>query len=127
MLTYAHGGGYMPLRRALAEHLRLARSVCCEHEQVLITSGIHQSVSVLARLLADVGGTVLMEYPGYWGARRVFASLGPTPVPVDMADPGRATSPALLRPSPRFIFVRPSNPYRVRWGTGVGGRGVRQR
>src|SRR3546814_15357535 len=46
MLTYAHGGGYMPLRRALAEHLRLARSVCCEPEQVLITSGIHQSVSV---------------------------------------------------------------------------------
>lgn len=111
MLSYANGGGYMPLRRALAEHLRLARSVRCEPEQVLITSGIHQSISVLARLLSDVGDTALMENPGYWGIRSVLTSLGVTPIPVDMDDEGMAPSPELLRSPPRFIFVTPSHQY----------------
>ncbi|MGT2492704.1 hypothetical protein ACU4GD_24710 [Cupriavidus basilensis] len=35
LLTYAHNGGYMPLRRVLAEHLRLVRSVRCEPEQII--------------------------------------------------------------------------------------------
>src|SRR3546814_15493417 len=40
LLTYAHGAGYMPLRRALAEHLRLSRSVKCEADQIVLTSEI---------------------------------------------------------------------------------------
>jgi GntR family transcriptional regulator/MocR family aminotransferase len=122
MLTYAHGGGYMPLRRALADYLRLARSVRCEPEQVLITSGIHQSVSVLARLLSDIGDTALMENPGYWGVRSVLASLGVTPVPVDVDDQGLSPSPEQLGASPRFVFVTPSHQYPLGMVMGVARR-----
>ena len=34
----AHVGGYLPLRAALAEHLRTARGVLCQPEQILITT-----------------------------------------------------------------------------------------
>ncbi len=45
LMTYAPGGGYRPLRRALADYLRVARSANCQPEQIIITTGIHQSDS----------------------------------------------------------------------------------
>ena len=111
LLTYAHGAGYLPLRRALAEHLRLSRSVKCEADQIVLTSGIHQSLSLLARLLGDYGNTAWMENPGYWGARSTLAACGITPVPVAVDDEGMAPSPQQLRDPPRFIFVTPSHQY----------------
>ena len=111
LLTYAHGAGYMPLRQALAEHLRLSRSVKCEADQVVLTTGIHQSISLLSRLLGDNGNTAWMENPGYWGARSTLAACGITPIPVAVDDEGMAPSPEQLRDPPRFIFVTPSHQY----------------
>ncbi|MDN7450335.1 PLP-dependent aminotransferase family protein [Burkholderia multivorans] len=52
---YALDGGYAPLRAAVARYLKISRSVVCEPEQVIITSGTHQSIDLCARLLADPG------------------------------------------------------------------------
>ncbi|AOB29293.1 DNA-binding protein [Bordetella bronchiseptica] len=111
LLTYAHGAGHMPLRRALAEHLRLSRSVKCDADQIVVTSGIHQAVSVLARLLGDNGNTAWMENPGYWGARSTLMACGITPVAVAVDDEGMAPSAQQLQDPPRFIFVTPSHQY----------------
>jgi len=111
LLSYAHGGGYLPLRQTLAEHLRIARLVRCEPEQVLITTGIHQSLSVLARLLADHGDAAWMEDPGYWGARATLAACGMTPVAIPVDQEGLAPTPAQLREPPRLIVVTPSHQY----------------
>ncbi|OZI74363.1 PLP-dependent aminotransferase family protein [Bordetella genomosp. 12] len=111
LLTYANGSGYMPLRQALAEHLRLARSVRCEPDQIVITTGIHQSISLLSRLLGDTGNTAWMEDPGYWGARSTLVACGITPVPVAVDDEGMAPNPEQLQEPPRFIFVTPSHQY----------------
>ncbi|MFQ6707169.1 PLP-dependent aminotransferase family protein, partial [Bordetella pertussis] len=111
LLTYAYGAGYMPLRRALAEHLRLSRSVKCDADQIVVTSGIHQAVSVLARLLGDNGNTAWMENPGYWGARSTLMACGITPVAVAVDDEGMAPSAQQLQDPPRFIFVTPSHQY----------------
>ncbi|AOB41440.1 DNA-binding protein [Bordetella parapertussis] len=111
LLTYAYGAGYMPLRRALAEHLRLSRSVKCDADQIVVASGIHQAVSVLARLLGDNGNTAWMENPGYWGARSTLMACGITPVAVAVDDEGMAPSAQQLQDPPRFIFVTPSHQY----------------
>ncbi|AZW31823.1 PLP-dependent aminotransferase family protein [Bordetella bronchiseptica] len=111
LLTYAYGAGYMPLRRALAEHLRLSRSVKCDADQIVVTSGIHQAVSVLARLLGDNGNTAWMENPGYWGARSTLMACGITPVAVAVDNEGMAPSAQQLQDPPRFIFVTPSHQY----------------
>ncbi|ALM86694.1 DNA-binding protein [Bordetella sp. N] len=111
LLTYAHGAGYMPLRRVLTEHLRLSRAVRCEPEQVVLTTGIHQSISLLARLLGDAGDTAWMENPGYWGARSMLQACGIETLPVDVDDEGMAPAAAHLARPPRFIFVTPSHQY----------------
>jgi len=67
LLTYAPGGGYRPLRRALSDYLRVARSVKCSPDQIIITTGIHQSMDLAVRLLADVGDRAWVEEPCYWG------------------------------------------------------------
>ena len=87
LLTYAPGGGYRPLRRALADYLRVARSVKCSPDQVIITTGIHQSIDLAVRLLSDIGDRAWVEEPCYWGVRSVLqaAGLTLTPVPVDQS------------------------------------------
>ncbi|MFU1915386.1 PLP-dependent aminotransferase family protein [Bordetella avium] len=111
LLTYAYGAGYAPLRRAIAGHLRLARSVRCEPDQIVITTGIHQSISLLSRLLGDTGNTAWMEDPGYWGARSTLVACGITPVPVPVDEEGMAPDAAQMQEPPRFIFVTPSHQY----------------
>ena len=111
-LSYAPEGGLPALRSALAGHLRTARSVHCQPEQVIVTTGIHQSVDLAVRLLADPGDRVWVEEPCYWGLRSELKSLDLIlePVPVDAE--GLMLSPARLkRPAPRFVLVTPSHQY----------------
>jgi len=111
LLTYAHGPGYYPLREALCAHLRIARSVYCEPEQVIITGGIHQSLAVIALLLGDKGDKAWMEDPGYWGASTVLRTSGMTLEPVAVDEEGLAPTVEQAQQPPRFIFVTPSHQY----------------
>jgi GntR family transcriptional regulator/MocR family aminotransferase len=109
-LSYAPEGGLPALRVALAEHLRAARSVRCEPEQIIITTGIHQSIDLTTRLLADPGDGVWLEEPCYWGLRSTLKSLGMAllPVPVDAEGLNWA---ALGGEAPRFVIATPSHQY----------------
>jgi GntR family transcriptional regulator / MocR family aminotransferase len=102
--------GYRPLREALAEHLRVSRGVRCTSDRILIFSGVHQALDLVARMLLDRGDSVWMEDPGYFGARRVLeaADLKLVPVPVDHAglDVARGT---LVAPRARLAYVTPAH------------------
>ncbi|HCE08571.1 MAG TPA: DNA-binding protein [Oxalobacteraceae bacterium] len=111
LLTYGHGGGYLPLREAIAEYLRVVRSVNCNADQVLITSGIHHAIDLASKMLANVGDRAWVEDPCYWGTRSVLHSLNLKPVPIAVDDEGMRPQPADLRRPPRFIFVTPSHQY----------------
>ncbi|TDV09305.1 PLP-dependent aminotransferase family protein [Paraburkholderia caballeronis] len=111
LLTYAPGGGYRPLRRALSDYLRVARSVRCTPDQIVITTGIHQSIDLTVRLLTDVGDRAWVEEPCYWGVRSVLQSSGlklaPVPVDAEGLNPGERD----LRNPPRLALVTPSHQY----------------
>jgi len=111
LLTYAPGGGYRPLRRALSDYLRVARSVKCTPDQIIITTGIHQSIDLAVRLLTDVGDRAWVEEPCYWGARSVLQSSGLTLVPVPVDDEGLNPSESDLQTPPRLALVTPSHQY----------------
>lgn len=110
-LTYGHGGGYQPLREAVAGYLKVSRSVACETGQVVITSGIHQSIDLCMRLLSDPGDVAWVEDPCYWGARNLLAASGVTIRPIKVDGEGMCPSAADLQQVPRFIFVTPSHQY----------------
>jgi GntR family transcriptional regulator / MocR family aminotransferase len=111
MLDYSSTGGYAPLRRAVADYLRVFRSVQLEAEQVLITSGTQQSLELCAHLLADHGDTVWIEDPAYWGAVKAFMATGLKLHAVKVDDQGIAPQASDDAQAPRLIYVTPSHQY----------------
>lgn len=108
-LIYSHHGGNEELKRSLCEYLRVARSVRCEPEQMIITEGTHQSIDLLSRALCDVGDKVWIEDPGYWVIRNILSMNGLEvhAQPVDE----QGIHPKVDAPIPKLIFVTPSHQY----------------
>ena len=111
LLTYAPGGGLALLRHVLADYLRTSRSVRCTPEQIIITTGIHQSVDLAVRLLSDPGDVIWTEDPCYWGVRSVLhvSGLESRPIAVD-AEGVNPSSDDLAHP-PKLMLVTPSHQY----------------
>ncbi|BBM02124.1 hypothetical protein GL2_21980 [Microbulbifer sp. GL-2] len=76
LIGYGPSEGYQPLRQALAEYLRNSRGVRCSAEQIIITNGAQESLSLCAQVILNPGDTVTMENPGYRRARIAFQSAG---------------------------------------------------
>ena len=111
MLDYSSSGGYAPLRRAVADYLRVFRSVRLDADQVLITSGTQQSLELCAQLLADHGSTVWVEDPAYWGAVKAFTATGLKLHGVPVDEQGLAPQDRDEATAPRLIYVTPSHQY----------------
>ncbi len=111
MLDYSYSGGYAPLRRAVADYLRVFRSVQLDAEQVIITSGTQQSLELCAQMLADHGDTVWVEDPAYWGAVKAFMATGLKLHGVCVDEQGIAPTALDETARPRLIYVTPSHQY----------------
>jgi GntR family transcriptional regulator/MocR family aminotransferase len=111
MLDYNDSGGYAPLRRTVANYLRVSRSVPLEVEQVIVTSGTQQSMELCAQLLADHDDTVWLEDPAYWGAVKAFMATGLKLHPVAVDQHGIAPQVKDEASAPRLIYVTPSHQY----------------
>ncbi len=111
MLDYNNSGGYAPLRRAIADYLRVFRSVQLDADQVIVTTGTQQSLELCARMLADHGDTVWVEDPAYWGAVKAFMATGLAIEPVRVDDEGIQPAAANPEKPPRLIYVTPSHQY----------------
>ena len=104
--------GHESLRRAIANYLRISRSVRCEPEQVLIVNGSQQALEITARVLLNPGDRVWIEDPGYRLARDVFAlnDCRFVPVPVDAEGLNVASGIKVYRKA-RAAFVTPSHQF----------------
>lgn len=111
LLSYSSGGGYYELRHELAIHLRQARSVNCDPDQIVITEGVHQAVDLIARLLGDPQDKVWVEEPGYWGIRSVLTINGLRVESVPVDEEGLAPEARHHGRPPKLIFVTPSHQY----------------
>jgi DNA-binding transcriptional MocR family regulator len=67
--------GYPPLRRAIAAHLS-ARGLPTAEEQILVTGGAQQAISLLAGYYASSGSVVVLEDPTFPGAVDAFRAAG---------------------------------------------------
>lgn len=111
LLRYAPAGGYGPLRQAISDYLGSVRSVHSSAQQVVMTTGIHQSIDVSVRLLCDPGDVVWIEEPSYWGVRSLVAAAGLHPVSIRVDDEGILPSDLHRQRPPRLIIVTPSHQY----------------
>lgn len=77
-LGYGDPAGEWRLRELIAVYLRTSRDLKCDAEQILITSGAQQAITLCAQLLLNEGDAVAFEDPGYRAAGHAFAIAGAT-------------------------------------------------
>jgi GntR family transcriptional regulator/MocR family aminotransferase len=112
LLDYGEAAGYLPLREAVAAHVRAARAVRCDAGQVIVVSGTQQAIDLCARLLLDPGDAVWLEDPGYPGARAAMAGAGATVVPAPVDEEGLVVDEGIRRRrDARLCYVTPSHQY----------------
>jgi len=112
VLLHGDPQGAEPLRRAIATYLNLERGAKASPEQILVLSSARQALFLCAQLLADAGKPMLLENPGYLGARRAFEAAETKVVPIDIDAHGIRTD--LLRTNQsgaHCVYVTPSHQY----------------
>lgn len=113
-LGYDSGAGYLPLREAIADHVRLSRRVKCTAEQVIITAGAQQALFMCAHLFAKPGDQIWVENPGYGGAHAAFSTTQLDLVPIPVDEGGIDVESAIkLAPQAKLAYVTPSHQYPI--------------
>jgi DNA-binding transcriptional MocR family regulator len=79
--------GYLPLRRAVAARLT-ARGLVTSEEEILITAGAQQALSLLASYYVTPGSTVVVEDPTFPGAIDAFRTAGARILTVPVGEAG---------------------------------------
>lgn len=87
-LQYGTTEGYTPLREQIAGRMKKSFMVDCTPENIVITSGSQQGLSLLAQIFLNPGDVVLVESPTYLGAINAFKLCGPEFVEVPTDDKG---------------------------------------
>ncbi len=110
-LCYGDPAGDGRLRGLIAAYLRSSRGMQCTAEQIVITSGAQQAISLCAQLLVEPGDGVAVENPGYRAAGHAFALAGGrlNGVPVDSEGMDCQVLNAL--DDCRVAYVTPSHQY----------------
>ena len=107
--NYAPVEGLAGLRAAIAGHAAFTRGIVCTPEQVLVTAGAQQALSLLGLTLLEPGDTVVVEEPGYPMARQMYASQGATVVGVPVDAEGMQV--AQIPDGTRLIYVTPAHQF----------------
>ncbi|MES0882396.1 PLP-dependent aminotransferase family protein [Roseibium sp. SCP14] len=111
-LQYQNYTGMPSLKRQLSLHLAAERGVRAEPDQILITSSMQASLSLLSLVLADQGDVAWLEDPGYLGAKTAFHAAGLAIRPLVVDEQGaNAAAMDLSDHSPKLIYVTPSHQY----------------
>jgi GntR family transcriptional regulator/MocR family aminotransferase len=111
LLDYAGDGkGYRPLREAIARYLGRARAVNCTPDRILIVNGSQQALQLSAQILVNRGDNVVVEDPGYLGARQAFVTQGARLNAVAVDENGMRTD-RLPAGTAKLLYVTPSHQF----------------
>ncbi|WP_415806082.1 PLP-dependent aminotransferase family protein [Bordetella muralis] len=111
-LGYGEPAGEPALREAIARHLGLSRGVRCKAEQILITEGAQEALTLCVRLLSNPGDIAWVEDPGYRGIKAALQAGDLQVIPVRVDAEGLAAPAALWHThTPRVIYTSPSHQY----------------
>ena len=109
-LQYSTTEGDPALRAAIAARLRL-RGLPTEADDVLVTSGSQQALTLIAAVLIEPGDAVLVEEPSYLAALQCFQMAGARVVPVPCDDDGLdpdALAALVRREQPKLLYTVPT-------------------
>ena len=109
---YGDPQGEPALRQAIADYLAAARGVRCRPEQIVLTSGTQQGLSLAAHVLLDPGDEAWVEDPCYRSAVDILRAAEAKIVPVAVDEEGLDIAAALpAAGAPRLVYTTPSRQY----------------
>ena len=108
--TYPAAGGYLPLRRAIADYLARRRGVLCSAADILIVGGTQQALTLVERILVDPGERVVVEDPHYQLAVHSMLAHGAQIVSGRTDDEGLVVGELPQRRT-KLVYVTPSHQF----------------
>jgi aminotransferase len=114
---YTSNAGLLELREAVARHLERLYGVACDpRDEVLITVGVSEALSIALAAICEPGDEVIVPEPSYvsYAPEVVFAGGTPVTVPTRAAD-GWQVSPsaierAVTKRTKAILIGTPNNP-----------------
>jgi GntR family transcriptional regulator/MocR family aminotransferase len=107
---YGASNGYAPLRSTIA-HVLASQGLQAQPENILITAGSQQALSLTTQILLKPGDTILVESPTYGGALDLFQALDFRVVGVPMDTQGMQVEnleKLLQQHHPKLIYTIPN-------------------
>jgi GntR family transcriptional regulator/MocR family aminotransferase len=107
---YSNQQGDFALRCEIQRYLARSRGVSCDPEQIVVCSGLQDSLSIIAPILRENHAIFAMEDPGHFIPKAVFRnhsfSLTPVPVNSDGLD-----LESLQNTNSTVVYVTPSHQF----------------
>lgn len=110
-LGYGDPAGDWQLRELIAAYLRNSRGLHCDPEQIVVTSGAQQAISLCAQLLVTPGARVAVENPGYRAAGHALALAGAQLCGVAVDADGLDCAALEQLDECRLVYLTPSHQY----------------
>lgn len=111
LLNESDAAGLPRLRTALATYLHESRGVHCTADQIIITAGTQQALSLIADCLVRRRDPVWIEDPGYLGARAAFLRAGADLIPITVDQEGLRVPANPRTRRPLLIYTTPSRQF----------------
>jgi GntR family transcriptional regulator / MocR family aminotransferase len=108
---YSSPKGIEELRHCLVDYLLKNRGVRCNKEQIVITSGATQALSIITSLLSSPNSYVAVEDPVTDEMRNIFISCGALIKPIPVDEFGILPDYLSQKEKPSFLFVIPSHQF----------------
>jgi 2-aminoadipate transaminase len=110
-LQYTPSPGLPGLRAYLAERQELTQGRRPDADELLVTSGGMECITLMVQALLDPGDAVVVEAPTYLAALMAFARAEAEPVPIPMDEDGLLVDALAARLAaglrPKFVYVTP--------------------
>lgn len=110
LMNYTTAQGDQALRSTLAEVVH-ERGITAGPDEILVTAGVTNGMSLVTSLLAPAGSTVLVEQPTYLGMLNVLNAQGVRAVGLPIDEEGllvEAVEEALRTERPAFLYTTPT-------------------
>ncbi|MBH5320073.1 PLP-dependent aminotransferase family protein [Paenibacillus sp. GSMTC-2017] len=112
MGTYASIQGDEELRGSLSEHFRENHHLQLSSDELLITSGAQQAISMIAQVMLGPMDTVMVERPTYSSALDIFRRQGARLIPVSITPEGYnldEVETLMHTHKPRMFYMNPTH------------------
>lgn len=110
LASYNSRFGELELQIEIMKYLHSSRGINCLPEQIIITSGMEYSLSLLCQLFREEFTDVAFEEPGYMVARSTFQNNGYTIRPISIESDGLCLE-ELERSPARMVYITPSHQF----------------